>query len=157
MSNIFILGIIYGVNDFNKKYIEAVNVYDVQNKIGYLQSFKRIADRYLQGEPIIGLTVKNFRRVTGPYPLDFEYEPKVYLDKMKYDFRKLSEIDGDGRVLKQGKDVIIGMKEIEGELKCVVIDNYYNIRYISREKAIEEKLVGVTKNSFFKESKVVLK
>lgn len=153
-NRIFIIGVVYNWDGKNRKYIEAVNLYDRNLKKGYLQSINQVAQRYVNGEPIVGIRIKStltFRDKVQDYMLE------TYPVLLKtYDYRKMSIVDGSGKIIKQGTDVIIGMREIGGKEKCVVVNNNYEERLIDQNIAIKDKLIGVRNKSFYKPSKELI-
>ncbi|MBD5508825.1 MAG: hypothetical protein HDR05_12480 [Lachnospiraceae bacterium] len=149
-NRIFIIGILYGINDKNKEYIEALSLYDRDKKKGYIQSMNKVTQRFINGEPIVGMRVRSI--------IAYSYKTQNYklvirpLLSRTYDYKQLSIIDCSGKVLKQGKDVIIGMKKIGDTEKCVVINNNYEERIIDKEEAIQNRLLGVYKDTFYRPS-----
>lgn len=150
-NRIFIIGIIYGTNDRNKKVIEALSLYDREQKKGYIQSYEKVTQRFINGEPIVGIRMKNDVRYDTRYD-DYNINTYSVLDIMKYNYKKLPVLDGSGKVIEPGKDVIIGTKIIDGTEKFVVVNTSYKLRYLSKEEALQEKLLGVIRNTFFVES-----
>lgn len=149
-NRIFIIGLMYSINGKNKQYLEALNLYDRKNKKGYMQSVEKVMQRFLAGEPIVGIKVKT--TTVFDYKMqDFKIINHPQLSRI-YDYRQLSVIDNTGKVLKQGKDVIIGIKVVDGAEKCVVVNNSYEERILDKQEAIKNKLIGVRRESFYRPS-----
>ena len=155
VNYIFIIGVIYGLTSKKHRCVEAVKLHDTKTKESDIVSLNVVGERIKRGEPIVGARFKNL--VTyNEKRRDFINNETVYLDIMHYDHRQMSELNGAGEVIKKGKEIIIGMKEIDGVEKCVVMDADCNIRYVDKETAVKEKLLGVIRKSFLKESRMLI-
>lgn len=155
VNYIFIIGVIYGLTSKKHRCVEAVKFYDTKTKESDIVSLNVVGERIKRGEPIVGVRFKNL--VTyNEKRRDFINNETVYLDIMHYDHRQMSELNGAGEVIKKGKEIIIGMKEIDEKEMCVVMDADCNIRYVDKETAVKEKLLGVIRKSFLKESRMLI-
>ena len=152
---IFIIGVIYGLNTKKRRYVEAVKIFDTKTKESSIISMAILHKRLRNEEKIVGARIKDYITYNEKRK-DFINNQIVYLDLRNYDYRQLSEINGAGEVIKKGKDIIIGMKEIDEKEMCVVMNADCNIRYVDKETAIKEKLLGVIRDTFLKESKVLI-
>lgn len=155
VNYIFIIGVIYGLTSKKHRCVEAVKLFDTKTQESDIVSLNEVGKRLKCGEPIVGARFKHL--VTyNEKRRDFINNETVYLDIMHYDHRQMSELNGAGEVIKKGKEIIIGMKEIDEVEKCILINSSCEIRYVDKETAVKEKLLGVIRKSFLKESRMLI-
>lgn len=138
----FIIGVVY--NDDNK--IEALSLYERESKKGYLQSLKKVTERFKAGEDILGISVREEIKFSNTIQ---EFKTSYYpvLDTSNFNYRKLNVLNGSGGIIFPGKDVIVGMTEEDGKEYCVVVNSDYELRKVKREEAIKQQLIGTFRDT----------
>ena len=137
MKKKYIIGIII---DNNRKV--GVAVYDLASGQVEIRSKQSVVDEYLEQENIVGI---EHQKQTVYRVRDGDFKEKNYpqLRKNGYDTRKLSVIDCEGNVLIAGADVCIGTIGIEADKKYIVVNSKGELRFLSKEEVVKEKIIGI--------------
>lgn len=142
----FIIGVVY--SDDNK--IEALSLYERDSKKGYLQSLKTVTERVIQGENILGISIREEVKFSNAIQ-DFVVNNYPVLDTGNFNYMKLNVINGAGQVIFPGKDVIVGTTvEEDGTEYCVVVNSNYELRKVKKEDAIKQNLVGTFRDTILR-------
>lgn len=142
----FIIGVVY--SDDNK--IEAVSLYERDSKKGYLQSLKTVTERVIQGENILGISIREEVKFSNAIQ-DFVVNNYPVLDTGNFNYMKLNVLNGAGQVIFPGKDVIVGTTvEEDGTEYCVVVNSNYELRKVKKEDAIKQNLVGTFRDTILR-------
>ena len=149
----FIIGLIEGKDRKGKAIIEAIQLYNPNTKQANIESLESLKKRLKRGEEIIGVRLNYVRRYASN-SIGFELSELIAFDKVIYDYRRLSKLNGKGEVIEQGKDVVVGTKRIDDTLKFIVVSNNLDLRYLTREEVINEKLVGSIRDKIGKASQI---
>lgn len=149
----FIIGLIEGKDRKGKAIIEAIQLYNPNTKQANIESLESLKKRLKRGEEIIGVRLNYVRRYASN-SIGFELSELMAFDKVIYDYRRLSKLNGKGEVIEQGKDVVVGTKRIDDTLKFIVVSNNLDLRYLTREEVINEKLVGSIRDKIGKASQI---
>ena len=142
----FIIGVVY--SDDNK--IEALSLYERDSKKGYLQSLKTVTERVIQGENILGISIREEVKFSNAIQ-DFVVNNYPVLDTGNFNYMKLNVLNGAGQVIFPGKDVIVGTTvEEDGTEYCVVVNSNYELRKVKKEDAIKQNLVGTFRDTILR-------
>ncbi|MBR4981972.1 MAG: hypothetical protein IKY94_05380 [Lachnospiraceae bacterium] len=142
----FIIGVVY--SDDNK--IEALSLYERDSKKGYLQSLKTVTERVIQGENILGISIREEVKFSNAIQ-DFVVNNYPVLDIGNFNYMKLNVLNGAGQVIFPGKDVIVGTTvEEDGTEYCVVVNSDYELRKVKKEDAIKQNLVGTFRETILR-------
>lgn len=151
----FVIGIIELEGKQGKKKVEALNLYDPIARSGHLQSMDKITQRMIKGDIIHGLRLKQnivYSKAQDKYITRYQ----VNLCNSGYDTRKLPIINGKKEVLVEGKDAIVGVRDDDGYIKYIAVNNNYEIRYLTRKQLLQEDLYGTVRGSLMKPSNRVI-
>lgn len=128
-NSILLLGVVYEKDlCSNKNKIGAVKLYDRKRKQCEFISTERLIKWIESGMNIIGVKLEKTKA----------NNTVAVFEKGVLDYRKLSELDGSGKIINKKKDVILGRKEG----KYLVIDAELNERLLTKEEIYEEKPYG---------------
>lgn len=142
----FIIGVVY--SDDNK--IEALSLYERDSKKGYLQSLKTVTERVIQGENILGISIREEVKFSNAIQ-DFVVNNYPVLDIGNFNYMKLNVLNGAGQVIFPGKDVIVGTTVEEDRTEyCVVVNSNYELRKVKKEDAIKQNLVGTFRDTILR-------
>ena len=144
-SKLFITGIIKEKNKRGNDTIAAANIYDIETKSSHVESVDSLKNR-LRSSNVAGVKIKTNSRYNVDYE-HFNVVETVCFDKTIYDYRKLPELNGKSEVIKEGKGVIIGCTEQNGTEVYVVVNNNDELKYLSKEEVINERPLGVIRNT----------
>lgn len=142
-NNILLIGVLYEKDlSYNIDKIAAVKIYDRKMKKSELISTNNLIKRLESGINIIGVKVEKdkYKNATAVF------------SKGVLDYRKLSEVNGEGKIIKKKKDVILGMKHG----KYLVIDSELNERLLTKEEIYKEKPYGFYGNVILNECRIEL-
>ena len=141
----FIVGVVY--NEDNK--IEALSLYERNSKKGYLQSLKTVVERVKNQEKILGISVREEIKFSNTLQ-DFKVNYNPVLDTGNFNYMKLNVINGAGKVIFPGKDVIVGTTVEDDEVYCVVVNSDYELRKMKKEDAIKQGLIGTFRDTILR-------
>ena len=142
----FIIGVVYSDDDK----IEALSLYERDSKKGYLQSLKTVTERVKNKEEILGISVREELKFNNSIQ-DFKLNYYPVLDTGKFNYMKLNVVNGAGKVVFPGKDVIVGTTvEEDGTEYCVVVNSDYELRKVKKEEAIKQDLVGTFRDTILR-------
>lgn len=143
----FILGIIEGENQRGKQIIEAVKLYNPITEESRLESLNSVEKRIKKYEEIAGARIRSVL-VCG------NIRENVVLTESYYRRKDLPKLNGAGNVIEAGKGVITGCLEQNGQLMYQVVDAELHKKLITRTEALEEKPIGVYRNSIMRASQI---
>lgn len=139
----FMIGVIYRHD--NKK-IEAIKTYNIKNRECRIDSLEAIKYRMENGERIAGISL-SYTLVYNSKENGYLIKSNLHFEGAIYNYKHLDVINGKGRVVHPGKEVIIGMYEGEHEKLFIAMNGNGEVRYLSKNEAIEQRLMGVTRNT----------
>ena len=138
----FVIGLIYEGDK-----VEALSLYNSENKKGSIESINTVKERLQKGEKIHGVHLREELRCKSG---NFKVRSYVELDIMRFDYRKMHVLNGAGEIITTGKDVIIGAIMENDTYYCVVVNSNYELRKVKKEDAISQKLLGTFRNTILK-------
>lgn len=150
---IFIIGLIYGINNNNKECIDAFKLFDRKMKRVYIQSFEKTAKEFMEGRKIVGLRLKEKEKLHEDGNLESLKYPVLSL--MNYDCRELPLLNGKGEVIKPGKEIVIGkIRTVDRTRYAILNANEADVdfRFASKEEVIQEELLGTIRDAILKPS-----
>ena len=149
----FIIGLVYGINEKGKEVIEAVQLYNPVTHQSKIESLNNIKKRIRDGQQIVGARIKDIKRFSEKEE-SFVLNEIVVLNKTVYNHTKLSKLNGKGEVLEKGKEVVVGTKKIDDQLKFIIINNSLETQYLDKEEVVKERYVGVIRDVIGKPSQI---
>lgn len=151
----FVIGIIELEEKQGKKKVEALNLYEPITKSGHLQSMDKIKQRLIKGDILHGVRLKK-NIVYSKAQEKFITRYTVNMCHSGYDTRKLPIINGKKEVLVEGKDAVVGVRDDDGYIKYIAVNNNYEVRYLSRQELLQEDLYGTVRGNIMKPSNRVI-
>lgn len=136
LGHTFIIGVIYKSYDIN--IIEAVKLYNIQDKKTSIQSLNTIKRRLEDGEKIIGVHLR-YR-----FNNNMKLVSQIVFENGAYNCKVTDILNGKGEVIEPRKSVIIGIKETDKNDCFAVMNGNCEVSYMTKEEVINKKLNGVT-------------
>ena len=149
----FIIGVVYEVNGKGKEVLDAVQLYNPVTHKANLESLKNVKKRLDEGQEVVGIRLKVIKRYSAKEE-DFIVNEIPILNKTIYNHNKLSRLNGKGEVIEKGKEVVVGTKMIDGQLKYMIVNNLLEIKYLDKEEVIKGNYVGVIRDVIGKPSQI---
>lgn len=148
----YIVGLIYEKNERSKDKLVAVKMFDLSTMSCRIESLNLLLSRIKKDEAeIYGVRVKTEVRYRSNIE-NFKVKEYCVLTKSPYDCRKLPILNGNGEIILDGKDVVIGLDENNQSNKYMVVNSNGEIRLLSKEEVIENDYVGVNRKGITKHS-----
>lgn len=148
----YIVGVLYEKSDRSKDKLVAVKLFDLSTKSCRIESLNLLLNRIKRDETeVYGVRIKTEVKYNNNIE-DFKVKEYCVLTKSPYDCRKLPVLNGNGEIILDGKDVVIGLDENNQSNKYMVVNSNGEIRLLSKEEVIENDYVGVNRKVITKHS-----
>ena len=149
----FIIGLVYEINGKGKEVLNAVQLYNPVKHESNLESIQNVKKRVEDGQEVVGIRLKAIKRYSSKEG-EFIVNEIPVLNKTIYNYNKLSKINGKGEVIEKGKEVVVGTKKVDGQLKYMIVNNLLEIKYLDKEEVIKGSYVGVIRDVIGKPSQI---